>query len=45
MEGSLTISLIDLRGLILPSERNRSKQNLKDRLDPVVELTLETLTG
>lgn len=45
VEGSLAISMIETKGLILSSEMNRKKENRDLRIDPLVELKLIRFSG
>lgn len=37
--------MIEVKGLIVPSEVNRRQQEFKNKVDPVVEIRLEKMSG
>lgn len=41
----MVVSLIEVKGLILPSEVNRRQSDFKNKIDPVVEVRLEMMSG
>ena len=45
MEGTLSIQLVELLGLILPDEINRSKQDRSKLIEPSVNVILESMNG
>ena len=45
IQGDMIVSVIEVKGLIVPSEVNRRQQDFKNKLDPVVEIRLEKMSG
>ena len=41
IEGNLKVSLLEVKGLIVPIEVNRRSQDFKNHIDPVVEIRLD----